>query len=102
MFGHSLGAILNMKLSSVQTYVENFAHNGYIEIIYNLGISAILYLFFVTKRLGKSIRNNISKISFYLACVSLCIFGVNFSIESMAAIVGAMYAISTIPESNNG
>lgn len=99
LLGHSLGYSWSLNWDK-NGYIESVAHNGYIEIIYTFGCSFFLYLIFMIKNLGKYIKSHKLRMLFYSSCIAVCMFGTDFNVESICALLGLMYAKFVLCVSN--
>lgn len=88
IFGHGLGtiSISDYCITFHKTIIEPFTHNGYIEIIYQLGCIYFVYLVFVINRfIAKNVKNNIP---FAYASVStMCCFGALYNVDTLVIVV---------------
>ncbi len=88
LIGHGLGAMLRIPagLEYKGYVVETFSHNGYIDIIYQLGIPFfIIMTYAIIKYLkGKKIED---EWLIYATIFTLCCSGSMYSVESIIAIV---------------
>lgn len=88
LVGHGLGSIANItEGTTYENYeIEKFAHNGYIDIIYQMGWIFFIYLLFV---IIKYIRDNEIQNEWivYASIFTLCCFGTMYYIESIISLV---------------
>ena len=92
MIGRSVGALqqdykLNYEIVSKNPFIEPYAHNGYIEIMYQLGAPfLIVFLIFIVKFIE---RGKIKKYNWlsYAAFVSLFCFSKAYAVESASILV---------------
>ena len=94
LIGHGLGSISQIPDGTLYNnyQIENFAHNGYIDIMYQLGIIffVALMLFIYNKLKKKNLENN----WLILAIIyTLCCFGTMFNVESIISLVCIVIAI---------
>lgn len=88
LIGHGLGSMLRIPegLEYKGYVVETFSHNGYIDIVYQLGIPFfIIMIYAIIKYLkGKKIED---EWLIYATIFTLCCSGSMYSVESIIAIV---------------
>lgn len=88
LVGHGLGSMFNIP--SDLTYngyaVENFAHNGYIDILYQFGIPFFILVIYVLLRYIKQ-KNIDNDWLVYATIFTLCCFGSMYSVESIIILV---------------
>ena len=99
LIGHGLGAMLRIPagLEYKGYVVETFSHNGYIDIIYQLGIPFfIIMTYAIIKYLkGKKIED---EWLIYATIFTLCFSGSMYSVESIIAIVCLVIGDFTLRE----
>ncbi len=99
LIGHGLGAMLRIPagLEYKGYVVETFSHNGYIDIIYQLGIPFfIIMTYAIIKYLkGKKIED---EWLIYATIFTLCCSGSMYSVESIIAIVCLVIGDFTLRE----
>ncbi len=96
LIGHGLGSILNMppeELIYKGYQIENFAHNGYIDILYQFGIPFFILVMYAIIKYIKA-KNIDNEWLVYAAIFTLCCFGTLYSVESIIILV-CLVVIST-------
>lgn len=88
--GHGLGYSWSLDWSS-NKFIEAVPHNGYIEIMYSLGVLCLIVLIYAVHQMAKKIKYDKAKVIFIVVAVSLCIFGSDYNIESIIELFGCLY-----------
>lgn len=88
LVGHGLGSVTlgNEKVMYNNTKIENFTHNGYIEIAYQLGWIFLLYVIWVIIRYLKKMKVENEWIV-YASIFTISCFGTMYSVESIIALI---------------
>ena len=87
MIGNGVGSIIN-KIEIVQ-YVEPLAHNGYIDIIYQLGWPIFLYIMVQVYKIVSKIKWKYKKVVIGIVATLSC-FGVYHMVESLIVLTVVM------------
>lgn len=94
LIGHGLGSISQIPDGTLYNnyQIENFAHNGYIDIMYQLGIIFFVALlcFIYNELKKKNLENNWL---IFAIIYTLCCFGTMFDVESIISLVCIVIAI---------
>lgn len=95
LFGHGLGSMMNIPedLTYHGYAVENFAHNGYIDIMYQLGIPFFAIILYAIIRYLKEKKINDEWIV-YATVFTICCSGSLYNVESIIALVCVVIANS--------
>jgi hypothetical protein len=94
LFGHGVGAMSENYANNLwkTMYIEKYAHNGYIEFIYEFGwvlfILIVLYTYVNIDKI-KKYKNKILALSFIS---SICSFGTVYNIESILVMIILVYS----------
>lgn len=97
LFGHGLGSLTLETLDKIMNmYVESYAYNGYIEILYSLGFPILIFLILVLYKNIKKINIYNYRIITFAAVFTICIFGASYNVESIVSIVTIIFTISKI------
>jgi hypothetical protein len=102
LFGHGIGYIqthYNSVLFKTQ-FVEAFAHNGYVEIIYEFGWLVFILILFLLVKVTKTIKNNEYSMLFLILVCSINIFESYYYIESIVALLTILYFVCKNAEMN--
>lgn len=93
LFGHGIGSIINN--TNVTTVIEPAAHNGYIDIAYQLGWPILICILINVYNYIKNIKGKNRKIVVGIIC-TMCCFGVYYMVETLIvlAIVEIVFAIN--------
>ena len=87
LFGHSAGSIINSDITI--KYIEKQAHNGYVDIIYQFGLIAFVYIiYFLYKKIQKI---NYKKYLILGVLSTFCCFASYFCVETIIVEVVLIY-----------
>ncbi len=88
LVGHGLGSMFNIPEGLVYNgyAVENFAHNGYIDIIYQFGIPFFILILYAIIKYIKAKKLD-DEWLVYATLFTLCCFGSMYSVESIIIMV---------------
>lgn len=88
LLGHGLGSVTlgDEKVVYNNTKIENFTHNGYIDIAYQLGWGFLLYVVWVIIRYLKMMKVENEWIV-YASIFTISCFGTMYSVESIIALI---------------
>ncbi|WP_217817359.1 O-antigen ligase family protein [Clostridium tyrobutyricum] len=101
LFGHGLGFISAQTADKyLQMYVENYSHNGYVEILYSLGIPILVSTIIILYKNINKIKVYKYRIITFAAIFTVCSFGASYNIESIIAIITIIFTISKIKSRN--
>ena len=87
LFGHSIGSITNGEIT--MKYIEKQAHNGYVDIMYQLGIIAFISLLIFLYNRIRSVKNKRYLIVGVLA--TFCCFASYFCVETIIVQIVLIY-----------
>lgn len=87
LFGHSIGSIVNGEVSV--KYVEQQAHNGYVDIIYQLGLIMFIGFFIFLYKKVKQIKHKKYLIIGVLS--TFCCFASYFCVETLVVQLVLIY-----------
>ena len=99
LFGHGLGYSWSLDLTN-ERYIEAVAHNGYIEIMYLLGIPFLFFLLYQINLLSKKLPDQVLRTIFLMVAVSMCMFGSDYNIESNIELFFVMFALFEVISSS--
>lgn len=87
ILGHGVGSVINTGYG-IQ-FVEPHAHNGYIDIIYQVGWPIFLFILVQVYKIISNIKGRYKKVVVGITC-SLCCFGVYYMVESIVILTVVM------------
>lgn len=89
LFGHGLGVMQReYELISDMQYIEAYAHNGYVEIIYECGIILFLLILIYIIMLLSKIDNKMYRFIVLAVIVNSNDFATGYNIESIIVLLG--------------
>lgn len=94
--GHGLGIMQkDTSFLYISNNIEKYAHNGYVEIIYENGIVVLLILLIAVLSSLKGIANEKYKFLLFLVVVNTNDFGTGYNIESILILLVVMIVITS-------
>lgn len=101
--GHGLGSIYNIEDGTMYNdyEIEQFTHNGYIDIMYQLGVVYFILLIYTICKSFKN-KNMQNEWIVYASVFTLTCFGTMFNVESLIALVSLILGFTKFKIINGG
>lgn len=103
IIGHGLGSIYNIEDGTTYNNykIEQFTHNGYIDIMYQLGVVYFIFLIYAIYKNLKD-KNVQNEWILYASIFTLTCFGTMFNVESIMALVCLILSFTSFKTINGG
>lgn len=103
LVGHGVGSILNIKDGTTYNKykIEPFAHNGYIDIMYQYGIVFFVFLIYAILKYFKDSKIQDEWLA-YASIFTISCFGTMFNVESVIALMCVILSFTKLKKDDGG